>query len=74
MNSCRLPPSAGNASAGIPSHSLRPELALYSLWNMGFDTEEISLSTGIPEPLVHKRITMERDRQNNTKTYFERRG
>jgi hypothetical protein len=66
-----------NDRAGTPSVS-RPALSsppfndrAYRLFLYGYDTYAISAHLGIPEHVALKRITLERDRLNGTRTEFE---
>jgi len=74
----RAIPSKPAISAGeiVPSSPISPAPPIpvdraYSLFLLGHDTFNIAKRLNITEARAHKRITLERDRLNGTRTEFE---
>src|SRR5690606_27452289 len=83
-NSQAIPPRpASSAGEIVPSSPISPaphsptirrngrDMSAYSLFLLGHDTFNIAKRLGITEARAHKRITLERDRLNDTRTEFE---
>lgn len=71
-SSSRTSPATLYATPSPTRHKPWADISSYGLFLLNYDTAEIAARLCLPENVVHKRITLARDTENGTQTFFER--